>query len=46
VTIARDSNLYHMVMERCTGSLRDYVERHGPLSGPDVRALFGAVLRD
>lgn len=40
----RYNNLYHMVMERCSGSLRDYVERHGNLSGPDVVSVGGMIL--
>lgn len=38
------NNLYHMILERCTGSMRDYVERHGPLPGADVVSVGGMIL--
>jgi hypothetical protein len=38
------NNLYHMILERCSGSMRDYVDRHGPLSGPDVVSVGGMIL--
>jgi hypothetical protein len=35
--------LYHMVMERCSGSMRDYVTKYGKMDGPDVVRVGGQL---
>mmetsp|Transcript_13520 Transcript_13520/g.23368 ORF Transcript_13520/g.23368 Transcript_13520/m.23368 type:complete len:413 (-) Transcript_13520:109-1347(-) len=35
---------FYMVMERCSGSVRDYVKRHGSMDGPQVIDCAGQIL--
>jgi serine/threonine protein kinase len=35
---------YYMIMERCAGSVRDYVKRNGPMDGPRVIDAAGQIL--
>lgn len=35
---------YYMIMERCAGSVRDFVKRNGPMDGPRVIDAAGQIL--